>query len=161
MIAPRKETQSTPTLLTIGYEGLDVDRFFKFLVSNSVKALVDVRELPFSRKKGFSKNALSASVEKAGIRYAHIKALGSPSEIRHALKADDDYPAFFQAFDKHLDAQGDALESVSEMLDTHERVCLMCFEADQALCHRSIVAKRLAELFQGQITVEPLTLKAS
>jgi len=41
MTAPREQK----ALLTIGYEGLDIDRFVKCLVANRVDVLVDVREI--------------------------------------------------------------------------------------------------------------------
>ena len=96
-------------LLTIGYEGLDLDHFIKFLTSNKVDVLVDVREVPISRKRGFSKSRLSQALAKKGISYEHIKALGSPSPIRKRLKEDWDYEAFFSAYDEDLVEQKDAL----------------------------------------------------
>ena len=45
-------------LMTVGYEGLRVEEFFDLLVMHGVETLVDIRENPISRKRGFSKNAL-------------------------------------------------------------------------------------------------------
>jgi uncharacterized protein (DUF488 family) len=156
MIARRRQASDAPTLLTIGYEGLDVPRFIKFLTCHHVRVLVDVRELPFSRKKGFSKTPLSEAVEDAGIQYAHIKALGSPSVIRKRVKEDGDYVAFFQAYDAYLGMQRDALGMLSDMLENHGRVCLMCFEANPAECHRSHIASRVARESAHRVTVEPV-----
>ena len=98
------------TVMTIGYEGLDLERFMKFLTSNAVEVLVDVREIPISRKKGFSKSRLAGALENKGIGYEHIKALGSPKPIRERLKSDWDYDAFFSAYDAYLETQVDALD---------------------------------------------------
>jgi len=46
-----------PTLFTLGYEGLTIEAFIARLQAAQVKTVVDVRELPLSRKKGFSKSA--------------------------------------------------------------------------------------------------------
>jgi hypothetical protein len=43
------------TLFTRGYEGLTNEGFIARLQTAQVKTVVDVRELPLSRKKGFSK----------------------------------------------------------------------------------------------------------
>ncbi len=69
-------------LFTIGYEGRDIDEFVSLLKDNGITRLIDVREIPFSRKKGFSKSRLNERLQNENIDYVHIKALGSPSEIR-------------------------------------------------------------------------------
>ena len=47
-----------PALYTFGYEGLTIEAFIERLKQARVQLIVDVHELPLSRKKGFSKNAL-------------------------------------------------------------------------------------------------------
>ncbi|MGN6317380.1 DUF488 family protein [Trinickia sp.] len=42
------------TVSTIGYEGLDIDAFISLLSENGIETVVDIRELPLSRKPGFS-----------------------------------------------------------------------------------------------------------
>ena len=44
-------------LFTLGYEGLDIDAFVARVRDAGIRVIVDVRELPLSRKKGFSKSA--------------------------------------------------------------------------------------------------------
>ncbi|WP_317134813.1 DUF488 family protein [Rhodoferax lithotrophicus] len=58
-IGPRPHT---PTLFTLGYEGLVLDAFIARLQAAQVKTVVDVRELPLSRKKGFSKISILLSI---------------------------------------------------------------------------------------------------
>lgn len=151
MIAPNKEH----TVMTIGYEGLDLEHFLKFLTFNEVEVLVDVREIPLSRKKGFSKSLLAETLEDNGIGYQHIKALGSPKPIRDRLKSDWDYDAFFSAYDDYLETQDEALDALGEIIEDHRKVCLMCFESSHDQCHRSHVAKRIAQNFQD-LNVEPV-----
>lgn len=62
---------------TIGYEGKGLEGFIGELLGAEVDVLVDVRELPVSRKRGFSKSALSARVNDAGIEYLHFRSSGS------------------------------------------------------------------------------------
>ena len=45
-------------LFTIGYEKLDQKQFIAYLSNHGVEVVADVRKLPVSRKKGFSKTVL-------------------------------------------------------------------------------------------------------
>jgi uncharacterized protein (DUF488 family) len=54
---------------TIGYEGMDIDRFVATLRTIGVTLLADVRAVAVSRKKGFSKNGLRERLEAEGITY--------------------------------------------------------------------------------------------
>ena len=56
-----------PKLFTVGYEGRALDEMIAELVRAGVERLVDVRELPLSRRRGFSKTALGESLRGAGI----------------------------------------------------------------------------------------------
>jgi uncharacterized protein (DUF488 family) len=46
-------------IYTIGYEGTDIERFVRTLKIVGVEQPVDVRAVPLSRKKGFSKKPSS------------------------------------------------------------------------------------------------------
>jgi Protein of unknown function, DUF488 len=43
--------------------------------------VVDVHELPLSRKRGFSKKSLATHLELNGLRYNHMAARGCPRAI--------------------------------------------------------------------------------
>ncbi len=49
-------------ILTIGYEGVSLTDFIATLKAHRVRQILDVRELPMSRRKGFSKTALSLAL---------------------------------------------------------------------------------------------------
>ena len=74
-------------IFTIGYEGATVGEFIAALQSAGIERVLDVRALPLSRRPGFSKSSLRASLEQSGIEYIHLKALGTPSEGRTAARA--------------------------------------------------------------------------
>jgi uncharacterized protein YeaO (DUF488 family) len=137
------------SLFTIGYEGANIADFVATLRLKKVDVLLDVRELPASRRKGFSKRALAEHLEKAGIVYRHDKRLGSPREIRHQLYADRDYDVFFRGFKKHLSSQMDLVKALSEELTGN--VALMCYERDPKTCHRKVVA----EAFSKFVAITP------
>jgi uncharacterized protein (DUF488 family) len=130
-------------IYTIGYEGSTIDDFVRTLQVAGVERLIDIRELPISRRKGFAKRALSEHLEAAGIEYVHVKALGDPKEGRNAARRGD-YATFKEVFSNHLETPvaKDALVDAVDM--AHEKVsCLMCYERDHKTCHRSMVASEI------------------
>ena len=136
--------QTENPIFTIGYERSTIDDFVSRLADAEVEILVDVRELPLSRKKGFSKTGLNAAVSKAGIDYLHVKALGDPKPGRDAARAGN-HDLFVEIFTHHLDGEV-AQSALTELADTvrGKRICLTCFERHHEGCHRKIVAERLS-----------------
>ncbi len=139
-------------IYTIGYEGASIDVWLKVLSTRNITCLVDIRERPISRKKGFSKTKLMQSVEALGIKYIHIKELGSPSDIRTQLHKEGDYITFFERYEQHLDHQIKAINELSELAQ-EETICLLCFEQNHARCHRNSVAKRLKSLIPKEAKI--------
>jgi uncharacterized protein (DUF488 family) len=134
---------TTMVFMTIGYEGIDFDTFVAELKANRVTTLIDVRELPLSRKKGFSKSALAAAVKRHGITYLHLPALGCPRDIRKDYYADKNWGRYQKRYNAYLETQCDAL---NELMSIGKRgaSCLVCFEADYRFCHRSLITDSLA-----------------
>jgi len=133
------------TLLTIGYEGSNIDDFLETLVNLKVDTVLDVRELPLSRKRGFSKTSLAEALAAVGVAYRHERALGCPPDIRNRLKESGDYRRYFAEFNKYLGGQLAIIEQVVSELDG--RVALLCYERDADFCHRRSVAERMMDLF--------------
>ena len=132
-------------LYTIGYEAAALHDFIATLTAADVDVLVDVRELPMSRRRGFSKTALSSALNDAGIEYLHVRELGSPRDIRHRLREDKDFKTFFKAFNRHLRQHEGILRELADELSDH-KVAFMCYEKQHTECHRSSVANALAKL---------------
>lgn len=141
-----------PELYTIGYEGMNRDDLFQTLLRHDVQALLDVRERPQSRRPGLSKTALGIAAVGAGMQYAHIRALGTPREIRYRRKIDHDAQAFEESFLEYLGTQDEAVDALV-MRASAERCCLLCFEADVRECHRLLVAARAQERSGGALTL--------
>jgi uncharacterized protein (DUF488 family) len=133
------------SLATIGYEQTGLADFIVALTGAGVKQLIDVREVPISRKRGFSKYALSEALGAAGISYAHFKALGDPKPGREAARRGD-RASFLAIYHAHL-ATADATAALEEAgtLAANAMSCLMCFERDYLDCHRNVVAEALAD----------------
>lgn len=68
-------------LLTVDYEGHEIEGFIDLLKRFKVSRLIDVREIPLSRKRGFSKSVLKQRLDNENIEHIHIKALGFPGEM--------------------------------------------------------------------------------
>lgn len=131
-------------IASVGYEGRSAAELVRALVAAEVGALVDVRENAISRKPGLSKSALAQRCLANGIEYLHEPSLGNPRDNR------DDFRAGIatgrSTYEQHLKATGTgALRRVASILK-HRTVALLCFEADQSTCHRSIVADHLCRL---------------
>jgi uncharacterized protein (DUF488 family) len=129
-------------LTTIGYEGVSLDAFIATLKAAKVTLLLDVRELPISRRRGFSKTALSEALSRAGIAYQHERALGAPREVRHRLREDGDLGRYFVDFREYLASQRQLLDELAGSLSG--RVTLLCYERNPQQCHRSVVVNALA-----------------
>lgn len=140
-----------PVLATIGYEGASPEDFIVTLQATAVHTLIDVRELPISRRRGFAKTALSSALAANGIRYVHLKGLGDPKEGREAARAKD-FDKFLRIYKRHLKttiAQNDLAEATRLAADGG--ACLMCYERDYSTCHRLLVAKAVADIIPLEI----------
>jgi len=126
-------------LCTIGYEGRSPEELAEVLLASKVKRVVDVRQLPLSRKHGFSKSALAAFLAKRGIGYVNPRELGTPAPIRTHYKKTHDFAALTKAYLAYVAGMGDAVEELYKVVRA-ERCCLLCFERDPAQCHRSLLA---------------------
>lgn len=127
-------------LFTIGYEGLSQGGFLKWLQSFDINVVADVRELPLSRKKGFSKNGLSDFLSKQDIQYLSYRELGVPKDRRDQLKASGDYESFFRLIRKSISGKTEQLDNICRMIHEGKKVALLCYEKDPQKCHRKIVA---------------------
>lgn len=139
--------KSAGPVWTIGYERAGLPAFIEALQGAGVDTLVDVRELPNSRRAGFSKNVLKSSLAAAGIEYLHLKALGTPKAGRQAAQSGD--MAAFHGIVEAALARPEArlaLEQV-RVLAGAKRTCLMCLEHDWRVCHRAQICELLADEF--------------
>lgn len=86
------------SLATIGYQGAPLPAFLATLKAARVTLLLDVRGLPLSRRKGFSKTPLSEALMRIGIGYRHEHALGVPRSLRRRLRDDGDLERYVADF---------------------------------------------------------------
>ena len=138
-------------LATIGYENDTQAGAIDKLKAAGVKIVLDVRAVASSRKAGFSKNILAASLAEAGIDYVHLQKLGTPKAGREAARAGR-IAQMRQIFEDHLAEPAAQVElAKAGEIASARKAALLCYEADPAGCHRSIVAQHLKETLGLQI----------
>lgn len=129
-------------LFTIGYEQTPARAVFDELQRAGVKLVVDVRAIVSSRRPGFSKTQLAAALDERGISYLHLRGLGTPKEGRLAARSGD-IKTLAQIYHAHLKtAQARAdMDELDTLVMKAGPVCLLCYERDHAICHRSFIAE--------------------
>ncbi len=132
------------TVFTIGYEGLSIDKFTSLLATHNIETVVDIRELPLSRKPGFSKKALANLLNLSGFEYTHMVELGCPRPVRQRYREDGDWKRYTAGFLTYLATQRAAIVELSALALSSNCV-LLCYEADFNFCHRSMVADAVRE----------------
>jgi len=133
------------TLATIGYEASTQADVIGRLKAAGVETVVDVRAIAASRRAGFSKTILAASLAEAGIGYVHLRQLGTPKPGREAARKGQ-IGKMRAIFEDHLAEPAAQLElQAAEELASARKIALLCFEADHAGCHRSILAERICD----------------
>lgn len=130
-------------LATIGYEKAQLEHFIGTLQAAGIDVLIDIRDRAQSRRKGFSKTALSNRLSDAGIEYLHFRNLGDPKEGREAARAGD--IALFRRIFGQVMKGSAARSDLAKIADLAQdkAVCLLCYERDHKQCHRKIVADEL------------------
>jgi len=131
------------TFFTIGYEHTTQAGLIAALQAHGVKRLIDTRDVANSRRAGFSKKLLAASLDEGGITYLHLRPLGTPKAGRDANRAGrmDEFRRIYLARFSEPDAQLALLEA--EDLCRASPTALLCFCGDEVKCHRHIIATAL------------------
>jgi uncharacterized protein (DUF488 family) len=138
--------KAKPKLFTIGYEKAKPEAVLAELKRAKVKLLIDTRAVAASRKPGFSKRQLAASLDEEGIGYLHLQKLGTPDEGRQAARAGK-LDTLWRIYAKHLKTKG-AIEEMAELVaivKSGQTACLLCFERDKDCCHRTRIAEVVHE----------------
>lgn len=136
-----------PTIWTIGYEAATFAMVLNALQQAGIRMVIDVRELPLSRRAGFSKRVLCGSLAESQIGYINLRGLGTPKEGRLAARRGD-YATFWSIMEAHMggiEAQAELRRAAD--IAARQPSALLCFEADPQKCHRRLVADELAREF--------------
>jgi uncharacterized protein (DUF488 family) len=133
------------TLATIGYASAPLAEVIQTLKAAGVEVLIDVRAVAASRRAGFSKGLLSASLKNAGVDYVHLRELGTPKPGRMAARAGR-IGEMREIFSAHMEEPGAQLQLAQAVeIATGRKAALLCYCDEHAKCHRAIVADRMVE----------------
>lgn len=142
-LGPPVATASAVWVGSIGYERYKQNQEFALRLREAgVQRLIDVRELPISRRRGYAKTALNEAMAAVGIEYVHVRALGNPKPYRDLYKSGRAAEGR-ELYERYLlQDQRDALDELVELL-SEKRTALMCVEHDAGSCHRRVILDAL------------------
>src|SRR5579863_5481311 len=133
------------TVFTIGHSTRPWEAFLQLLRAHGIERLVDVRSIPKSRHNPqFNRETLSKKLRGARIGYVHLRRLGG---LRHARR---DSPNMgwrnvsFRGFADYMQMPEfeKGLRRLIQ-LAKQKKTAIMCAEAVQWRCHRSLIADAL------------------
>lgn len=117
-------------LYTVGHSSRKLHEFVDLLRSYGIELLVDVRSYPkSSRFPHFGKEVLKVALEKEGIAYIHIPALGGMRKVS------------YREYMKSEEFRNGIAELIK--LSGETKTAFMCAEKDWRGCHRRFIAKAL------------------
>jgi len=128
---------------TCGYQGLSLEGFLNTMLRQGVRFVADVRHSGWSRKYGFSADALARACPRLGLGYEHIPELGMPGDLRKNLKTSMDYEKLFSVYEATMSDQGPVIERLVQRV-SQLPCALVCYESRPDHCHRSRLAERIA-----------------
>jgi uncharacterized protein (DUF488 family) len=146
-------------VVTIGVYDWDLDSFLRALAAHDVRLLIDVRQRRGVRGPEYAwanSARLQAALADAGVAYEHHKDLAPTTELRHVQYAEDARrgegkrsrtvlaPVYATRYTREILDQA-PLQLVADGLPADGAAALLCVERDPEACHRSIIAERLAE----------------
>ncbi|MEU7009635.1 DUF488 domain-containing protein [Streptomyces sp. NPDC046332] len=146
-------------MVTIGVYGFDGASFLQRLRDADVRLLLDVRQRRGVRGPEYAwanSRRLQAALAQAGIAYEHHPELAPTTELRRLQYAEDDRQGVGKRSRRELAAEYTRrytaeildradLAPVVSGLPSRGRAALLCVERDPEACHRSLIARRLAE----------------
>ena len=154
-------------IFTIGVYNSTEDSFFTKLKNNNIDLFCDIRQrrgVRGSQYKYVNSNYLQQKLEELGIKYKYIKELAPTNEIRQKQKEVDKYngenkkqrlvlgSVFTFEYNRQILNQYDISSLIKELENNNiKNVVFFCVEEHASACHRSLVAKKIAEELHCEI----------
>lgn len=154
-------------IYTIGVYNSTEDSYFGKLQENKIDLFCDIRQrrgVRGSQYKYVNSNYLQSKLQDLGISYRYIKELAPTNEIRQKQKDADKAngetkkqrtslgPVFKSEYIKQILEPYDINELANELRNSGaENIVFFCVEEHAAACHRSLVAKKLAEILNCEM----------
>ena len=132
-------------VFTLGHGARTIEDFLGVLDFYRIRCLVDVRTVPRSRHNPqFNQDALPSVLEKQGIDYRHVPALGGFRHPQPGSLNDGWRNESFRGFADYMatEAFSEAMDELA-LLSREVRTVLVCAETLPWRCHRSLIADAL------------------
>jgi uncharacterized protein (DUF488 family) len=131
-------------IFTVGHSNQSPDQFLKLLAQHGIEMLVDVRRFPSSRKfPHFNQSNLNAALQKAGIEYVWLEALGGRRHEGAGEESSNNglHNAGFRNYADYM-LTAEFRKAIDELLQTasRKRTAIMCAEALFWRCHRRLIS---------------------
>ncbi len=133
------------SIFTIGHSTAPLDQFVALLEGRGIRAVVDIRTVPRSRRNPqFNRETLPESLQAAAIGYLHAPRLGGLRRPRPDSPNGAWRNASFRGFADYMQGPEFA-QGMDELIEyaRRQRTVLMCAEAVPWRCHRSLIADAL------------------
>ncbi len=127
---------------TIGHSTRALEEFVGLLTAHGVRALVDVRHYPGSRRHPqFGKEPLEAGLRAAGIAYTHLPGLGGRRRARPDSKNTAWRNDAFRGYADYMQTpEFEAGLARLEEIARERPTAMMCAEAVWWRCHRGLIS---------------------
>lgn len=151
----------TSDIVTIGVYGWTLESFLAALHATDVRLVLDVRQRRGVRGSEYAwanSRRLQNALARESIEYQHHVELAPTTELRQLqYRADDRQgvgkrsraqiaPEYAEGYTREILNRAD-LEPIAAELPPDGTAALFCVERDPEACHRSLIAKRLADRF--------------
>jgi uncharacterized protein (DUF488 family) len=130
---------------TIGHSTRAIEEFVALLHREAIRALVDVRAFPMSRRHPqFNGPALASALAESSIAYSHAPALGGRRRPRGDSANAGWRNESFRAYADHMSTP-EFRDAVDQLIASavQRPTTVMCAEAVPWRCHRSLIADAL------------------
>ena len=140
-----KTTKMPATVWTIGHSTRPIEEFENLLAGARIKAIVDVRSFPGSRKyPQYDKEALAATLATHSIDYHWLQALGGRRRVLPDSPNTAWRNASFRGYADYMSST-EFEHGLTQLLQmaSQAHTAIMCAEAVWWRCHRSMIADAL------------------
>jgi uncharacterized protein (DUF488 family) len=140
-------------IYTIGFTKKTAEEFFRILIENRIKRLIDIRLNNVSQLAGFTKanDFVFFLKELGGIEYCHKPMLAPSKEILDAYKKNKGSWQQYEQDFKLLLIERQIAENLNKHIFSQPTV-LLCSEPIADKCHRRLVAEYLRDTW-GEIKI--------
>ena len=141
-VPPDPSLHRTDEIWTVGHSTRPITEFLQILRNAAITAVADVRRFPGSRRyPHYNQQALTNSLEAAGIQYVWLPELGGRRQPRpdspHMAWRNASFRGYADYMDTNAFEQG--IDRVTALAEDG-RVALMFSEALWWQCHRSLIS---------------------